>query len=214
MATAQKSRLTCLPLESGDRLTRVEFERRYATRPDIKKAELVEGVVYVASPVRTEEHGTPHFNATTWLGVYVARTPGIIPASDATVRLDNDNEFQPDIYLAWDHEHGGAATLDDDGYLTGAPDLVVEIAASSASYDLGQKMNVYRRNGVREYVVWQILEERIDWFELSEGTYAPIAPDGEGVVGSRVFPGLRLNVPAMLRGDLAAVLDSLRPPIS
>lgn len=209
MATAQKSRSICLPLESGDRLTRAEFERRYATRPDIKKAELVEGVVYVASPVRTEEHGTPHFQATTWLGVYVAQTPGIIPASDATIRLDNDNEFQPDLYLAWDAEHGGMASIDEDGYLTGAPELVVEIAASSASYDLGAKMNVYRRNGVREYVVWQILEERIDWFELSEGTYVPIAPDGDGIVESRVFPGLRLNVTAMLRGDLATVLAPL-----
>lgn len=209
MATAHKPGSICLPLESGDRLTRAEFERRYATRSDIKKAELVEGVVYVASPVRTEEHGTPHFQATTWLGVYVAQIPGIIPASDATIRLDNDNEFQPDLYLAWDAEHGGMASIDEDGYLAGAPELVVEIAASSASYDLGAKMNVYRRNGVREYVVWQILEERIDWFELSEGTYVPIAPDGDGIVESRVFPGLRLNVTAMLRGDLATVLAAL-----
>ena len=41
-----------LPLENGDRLTRAEFERRYAAMPRLKKAELIEGIVYVPSPVR------------------------------------------------------------------------------------------------------------------------------------------------------------------
>ena len=111
MSTAERLRTKCIPLESGDRLTRVEFERRYAARPDIRKAELIEGVVYVASPVRTKEHGQPHFWATTWLGLYAARTLGVLGATDATVKLDTDNEFQPDLYLAWDAEHGGRAAL-------------------------------------------------------------------------------------------------------
>jgi Uma2 family endonuclease len=99
-----------------------------------------------------------------------------------------------------------------DGYLAGAPELVVEIAASSASYDLGAKMNVYRRSGVQEYVVWQILEGRIDWLRLVEGVYQPIAPNQGGIIESVVFPGLRLNVGAMLSGDLRAVMAALESP--
>jgi Uma2 family endonuclease len=212
MSIAERATTKCLPLESGDRLTRAEFERRYATRHDIKKAELVEGVVYVASPVNTEEHGTPHFYATTWLGVFVAQTPGIVPATDATVKLDVDNEVQPDLYLAWDEEHGGTARLVE-GYLEGSPNLVFEVSASSASHDLGTKMHVYRRNGVREYVVWQILEGKIDWFRLNDAVYEPVAPDAEGIIESSEFPGLRLNVPAMLEGNLPAVLASLNPSL-
>lgn len=198
-----------LPLESGDRLTRAEFERRYAAQPDIKKAELIEGVVYVASPVRTDEHAQPHMDMGGWLVAYVARTPGIVRGTDGTVKLDADNEFQPDLYLAWDAAHGGSARLEG-GYLVGAPDLVVEISASSAARDLSLKKDVYRRNGVREYIVWQIYENRIDWFALDdEGVYQAMAPNPAGVVESRVFPGLKLDVLAMLRGDLAAVLAAL-----
>lgn len=209
MGIAERTRTKCIPLESGDRLTRAEFERRYTARPDIKKAELIEGVVYVASPVRTEEHGQPHFDVTTWLGVYVSTHEGIIRATDSTVKLDADNEFQPDLFLAWDQAHGGTARLED-GYLVGAPELVVEISASTASRDLSLKMDVYRRNGVREYIVWQILEERIDWLRLNaDGVYEPVEPNEAGIVESQVFAGLRLDVPAMLRGDLAGVLAAL-----
>ena len=196
---------TLTPLESGDRLTRAEFERRYSCRPDIKKAELVEGVVYVASPVRITKHAQPHLHVATWLGVYRSRTGGVIAGDNGTVRLDLDNEPQPDAFLAWDREHGGQAKLEEDDYLEGAPELVVEVAASSAAYDLHDKLRAYRRNGVREYIVWQILEERIDWFRLRDGEYVSLEPDEGGIVNSEVFPGLRLDVAAMLRGDLAAV---------
>ncbi|MCO5201082.1 MAG: Uma2 family endonuclease [Chloroflexi bacterium] len=209
MSIAEKSTRKCIPLESGDRLTRAEFERRYSARPDIKKAELIEGVVYVASPVSTEEHGTPHFHLAPWLGVFVAKTPGVIPAIDSTVRLDTDNEVQPDLFLALDRDHGGGAALAE-GYLEGAPDLVVEVAASSASHDLNAKMHVYRRNGVREYLVWQIYEGRLDWFRLNaEGVYETVPAGAAGVIESEVFPGLRLDVPALLRGDLAAVIAAV-----
>ena len=197
------------PLESGDRLTRAEFERRYRKNPEIKKAELIEGVVYVASPVRITRHAQPNLWVDTWLGTYLSRNPGVIGGTNGTVRLDADNEPQPDAFLAWDVAHGGRARLDEDDYLAGPPDLVVEIAASSAAYDLHDKLEVYRRNGVREYVVWQILEERIDWFSLRAGLYIPNVPDTLGVAHSEVFPGLRLDVPAMLAGNIHAVLAEL-----
>lgn len=198
-----------LPLESGDHLTRAEFERRYSRRPDIKKAELIEGVVYVGGRVPFRAHGEPHAMLVGWLGSYMSRTPGVVAADSATVRLDADNEPQPDALLAWDREHGGQARIDEDDYLEGAPELIAEVAASSASYDLHDKLHVYRRNGVREYIVWQMLENRLDWFRLKEGEYQAVQPDANGRIESEAFPGLRLDVPRLLAQDLAGVLAAL-----
>lgn len=198
-----------VPLESGDRLTRAEFHRRYCARPDIKKAELVEGVVYVASPTRFGMHGEQHGAMTGLFYAYVARTPGVRLANNATVFLDADNEFQPDVCLFRDPPPPGGARITDDDYIEGAPQLVAEIAASSASYDLHDKLRAYRRAGVEEYVVWQVLENRITWFRLREGEYIPVEPDANGIIESAAFPGLRLDVKAMLAGDGAAVLAAL-----
>ncbi|HKS92165.1 MAG TPA: Uma2 family endonuclease [Tepidiformaceae bacterium] len=212
MATAMQpatARTPRLPLESGDRLTRAEFERRYACHPEIRRAELIEGVVYVASPVKIEGHAKPHGSIMAWLVSYGSNQDGVTWADNGTVRLDADNEPQPDALLMWDPAHGGQAHIDEDDYVVGAPELAVEVSASSAAYDLHDKLRAYRRNGVREYVVWQVLEERIDWFRLHEGEYLRVEPDRRGVVESSCFPGLRLNVPAMLKGDMSAVLREL-----
>ncbi len=193
-------------LENGDRLTRAEFERRYDARPDLKKAELIEGVVHVPSPTRFRNHGRPHAATVIWLGTYALATPGAQLGDNSTVRLDFDNEPQPDAALFIDPEAGGQARVDEDDYVEGAPELVAEVAASSASYDLHDKLRAYRRNGVREYLVWRTLDRRFDWFELVDGVYRPRTPDASGLVSSRVFPGLRLAVDALLRGDLPAVV--------
>jgi Uma2 family endonuclease len=197
-------------LEPGDHLTREEFHRRYCARPDIKKAELIEGVVYVGSPVRITHHGRPHLNIAGWLSVYVAATPGTDAADNTTVRLDLENESQPDALLRLEPEHGGQSRISEDGYVEGAPELAVEVAASSASYDLHDKLRAYRRNGVQEYVVWRVLDASLDWFVLREGEYVRIHPDETGVVRSERFPGLWLDVPALLGGDMAAVLATLQ----
>lgn len=198
------------PLESGDRLTRYEFEHRYQAMPYIKKAELIEGVVYVASPVRMANHGRPHAALVGWLMVYKAATPGVDLGDNATVRLDADNEPQPDALLRIEPEVGGNSRISEDDYVEGAPELIAEIAASSASYDLNDKLNAYRRNGVQEYIVWQIYENRLDWFSLQEGRYVPLEPDGVGVIRSQIFPGLWLAVNALREGDLAEVLAVLQ----
>jgi Uma2 family endonuclease len=196
-------------LESGDRLTRAEFHRRYGERPDINRAELVEGVVYVASPLRYDVHGEPHALIMTWLGTYRARTPGVRVFDCVTVFLDEKNEVQPDAIL-WREEPGGAR-LTEKGYVEGAPQLVVEVAASSASYDLHDKLEAYRRTGVREYVIWRTLDRAIDWFRLRAGEYVRVEPDERGVIESETFPGLRLHVAKLLAGDLAGVLAELDP---
>ncbi|KAB8317949.1 Uma2 family endonuclease [Tolypothrix campylonemoides VB511288] len=198
------------PLESGDRLTRQEFERRYAAMPQIKKAELIEGVAYVASPVRIKNHGRPHAQVMAWVTAYWVATPGVDLADNTTVRLDADNEPQPDVLLRIEPEVGGNSRISDDDYVEGAPELIVEIAASSASYDLKDKLNAYRRNGVQEYIVWQIYENRLDWFKLEEGRYISLEPDADGVIRSGVFPGLWLAVPALREGNLAVVLAVLQ----
>lgn len=197
------------PLESGDRLTRREFERRYQAMPHIKKAELIEGVVYMPSPV-SASHAVAHGQIMGWLAAYCAATPGVQLADNATILLDIDNEVQPDALLRLDPAQGGTSRISADDYVEGAPELIVEVAASSAAYDLHDKLKVYRRNRVQEYLVWQVYDKRLDWFQWSEGEYIPLMPDEDGVVRSRVFPGLHLAVAALLEGDLAGVLAELQ----
>jgi Uma2 family endonuclease len=193
------------PLESGDRLTRDEFMRRHEAMPGLKKAELIEGVVYVPSPVRLDYHGEPHLSLACWIGLYRAMTPGVRAGDNTTVRLDLSNTPQPDCLLFIEAEHGGHVKVDD-GYVLGAPDLVAEVAASSVSYDLHDKLQAYQRNGVREYIVWRVLDQQIDWFVLRGGRYELLAPTPDGIVRSIAFPGLWLDVGALLRADLNAVL--------
>lgn len=201
-------RPTIPPLENGARLTRREFERRYDAMPHVKKAELIEGVVYMPSPLHHQGHGKPHSTAVGWLVAYAAATPGVEVSDNATVRLDVDNEFQPDVLLR--RVSGGLSSTSQDDYIEGAPELVVEVAASSTSIDLHEKKRVYRRAGVQEYVVWQVYDDRADWFVLTEGEYMPLAQDAAGVYQSQVFPGLRLAVEALLEGDLAAVMAEVQ----
>jgi Uma2 family endonuclease len=189
-----------VPLQSGDILSVAEFHRRYQQHPEIKKADLVEGVVYVSSPVHAE-HGEAHLKVNFWIGSYLAQTPGIRAADNLSVRLDNENEVQPDVCL-WLRD--GQAQIGEDRLLSGAPDLVIEVAASSASYDLYQKRRVYQRSGVREYLVLIAYEEEARWFSLEEGVFQPIAAE-DGVLRSRIFPGLWLNPDHIWAGDFAAM---------
>jgi len=197
-------------LENGDRLSRAEFERRYHLMPDEKKAELIEGQVYMASPLRYHRHGKPHSKIIAWLEVYAALTPGFEVADNTTVRLDLDNEPQPDAVLRLDETCGGQSRISKDDYIEGAPELIVEVAASSASYDLHDKLHAYRRNGVREYLVWIVQEHEFRWYVLDGGEYRPQQPDGLGIVSSPFFPGLRLDVQALLSGNMQQVLTVLQ----
>jgi Uma2 family endonuclease len=197
-------------LNSGDRLSRAEFERRYEAHPEIRKAELIEGVVYMPSPVRHQQHGLPHGTIITWLGVYKAATSGTVLSVEPTVRLDYENEPQPDALLYLKFNLGGRLRVTKDDYLEGPPDLIVEIAASSAAYDLHDKFRAYQRNGVQEYLVLQVYEQRIDWFVLREGVYEPLQPDEDGVLHSEVFPGLVLQPEAFWSDDLTAILATLQ----
>jgi len=197
------------PLEPGDHLTRDEFERRYDAMPGLKKAELIEGVVYLSSPVRWDHHARPHIDVSTWLGVYAAHTPGVQVGDNGSVRLDGGNMPQPDVAMMIDPALGGQAVIGEDDYIEGAPELVVEIAASTASIDLNSKLKVYRRNKVREYLVWRVLDNTLDWFVFGQGQYERLQPGPDGIHRSEVFHGLWLDATALAAFDLARVLDVL-----
>ncbi|MFQ3616170.1 MAG: Uma2 family endonuclease [Cyanobacteriota bacterium] len=201
------------PLETGDHLSRAEFERRYEAMPHLKKAELIEGVVYVPAALRFRSHGKPHAQMMLWLSTYWLATPAVEVADAPTVRLDLDNEPQPDIVLLIDPAAGGQSRISKDDYIEGAPELIVEIAASSASIDLHTKKQVYRRNGVQEYLVWQSLENKLDWFWLNEGEYGALSPDADGMIRSRIFPGLWLDVAALCAENMAQVMQGLQAGI-
>lgn len=213
-APANKQRTIIPILENGDMLSRADFERRYQAMPHLKKAELIEGIVYMASPLRFEPHAEPHANLIGWLWSYKIATPGVRLGDNPTVQMDLDNEPQPDAVLLIDGSRGGQSRLSDDGYIEGAPELVAEIAASTASIDLRDKKRVYRRNGVREYIVWQVMEERFDWFFWQDGEYISLTADVEGIIRSQVFPGLWLSVSALLAGDMLQVIATLQIGLS
>jgi len=196
-------------LENGDHLTREEFERRYDAMPDLKKAELLEGIVYMGSPVRLRHHGLPHVDISTWLGTYRAHTPGVFPGDNVSVRIDDDSVPQPDLCMIIDPARGGQATISEGDYIEGGPELVVEVSSSTVSIDLHTKLRVYRRNNVREYVVWRVIDKTIDWFVLREGEYVKLSPGPDGIYRSAVFPGLWLDPKALIDKNLARVLGVL-----
>jgi Uma2 family endonuclease len=201
---------TLIPtLQAGDRLTRAEFERRYHATPGVNKAQLIEGIVYMPSPVRYQVHGFPHSILNTVVGYYLAKTPGLGLADNATVRLDPDNAPQPDLMLLLPRHAGGRAKVDVDDYISGSPELVCEVAGSSASIDAHYKKNAYRRNGVREYLLWRTEDRAVDFFQLTDDDYRSATPDAQGLVHSGVFPGLCFDIPALLATDLAKLLAAI-----
>src|SRR5205814_9757166 len=166
---APKDRKVAFPqfLENGTHMSAFAFLRLYEASPEIKKAELVNGIVYMASPVRAI-HGEPDSLVQTWLGTYAIATPGVKPAINTTVRLGPDDVPQPDGLLRIIPECGGRMRLDGDKYLDGAPELIAEVGASSASLDVREKFDSCRRARVPEYLLWCITEEMIDWWALEE----------------------------------------------
>ena len=211
--TAAPPGLASAPLMAGDRLTRAQFERRYQNHPEIKKAELIEGVVYMPSPVKFERHAIPHHALITWTGNYLAATPKVQGGDNATVRLDNLNEVQPDILLRLDAAVGGRSRIGEDDFIEGAPELIIEVAATSANYDMHDKKRVYARSGVAEYLVVLTFEQEVHWFVLRQGEFERLAPSEDGILRSEVFPGLWLDVEALWRHDLAALLSVLQQGI-
>ncbi len=195
-----------VPLENGASLSAVEFMEAYEQTEPSLKAELVGGIVYIRERPDLN-HGEASAHLAGWLGHYVVDRPHLRPSLNATVLLDDRNVVQPDVHMRLlQSSRNRRAGL----YLQGPPELVGEVALNGASLDLHQKLETYRTHGVQEYIVWRVYDDAIDWFWLNEGAYERLQPDRRGVIESHVFPGLRLAVPAMLKGNLKAVLAELQ----
>jgi hypothetical protein len=196
------------PLRAGDHLTVNEFLRRYEAMPDIKKAELIEGVVYMPSPVSLD-HGEPDGRLITWLGHYQTYTPGTQMLPNTTMVLEvGENCPQSDSCLRIAPEYGGQSGNNPKRYIAGAPEWVGEVSLTTVGLDLHGKLRAYQRNGVREYVVWRVKDCSIDWFVLHGDVYRKSQHRG-GVFKSKALPGLWLDAMAMLKGDMAKVLKVL-----
>jgi len=204
MATVEQE---IAPLVQGDKLTREEFLRRWEAMPQVRKAELIGGIVYMPSP-QTADHGDMDVDVGYWLRTYTRKTPGCQPSHNATTFMLEDAP-QPDLHLRILPEYGGNTRMHH-RFVTGAPELVSEVSLSSTSYDLHQKLELYQEAGVVEYIAILLREQEIRWHRLRGSAYQLLPQSTEGIICSKVFPGLWLDVQAMLRRDLEQVLATLQ----
>jgi len=210
-------------LVEGDRLTLDEFWRRYEADTEVLRAELIDGVVYVNSrrvivdgkemivpPISAEGHGRPQNRISTWLGFYSAYTPGVVASSPYSVRISNRNAPEPDALLEILPEFNDRFVEAGNSSLDNLPGLVVEIANTSVKRDLGPKFEAYQVEGISEYIVWQTESEIIDWFVLKQKKYVPLKANAQGILQSKTFPGLWLDIAAIRDSNMARVIDILK----
>lgn len=211
-------------LNDGDRMDADEFLRRYAAETRVRAAELIGGVVHITRtrvvrdgqekivpPIDALGHSEPHADLITLLRVYAAHTPHTVAGGPVTTVLPaSSTAVEPDAVLRILPEAGGRAAIGADGFIHGSPELLVEISNTSAARDLGNKRAAFEAGGVKEYVVWRTHARAIDWFTLRRKRYVALAPHADGSLRSAAFPGLCLDVPALLAGDLVKVMALLQ----
>jgi Uma2 family endonuclease len=195
------------PLEAGQTLDQRTFHERYEAMPPGTRAELIGGVVYMPSPLR-DDHGEMTYRISGWLFHYNRFTRGIRGGDNVSVILDDLGEPQPDCTLYIPEKLGGL-TRSIEGYITGPPELIIEVARSSRAIDLGAQKLDYERAGVPEYVVVEIDPDRVHWFKLEIGRYLDHPPGPDGLFRSEVFPGLWLDPAALYADDLDALIAAL-----
>ncbi len=196
------------PLVEGQRLEQPEFHERYEAMPPGTRAELINGVVAMPSPLGPE-HGRAHVPALVWLSYYQENTVGVEVLDNTSTALGNKSEPQPDALLRILPEYGGR-TQTDRRFVRGVPELIVEVAHTSRYTDLGPKLEDYERAGVLEYLVRALEPDDVHWFVLQEGRFVDLPIGHHGIFRSEVFPGLWLDPAALIAGDtrrLRGVLD-------
>jgi Putative restriction endonuclease len=195
------------PLEDGQRLDQPTFHERYAALGEGKWFELVEGVVSLAFPV-FEGHGGGDHDLTGWIFHYQRFTPGVRSVSNVSTVLGDDSEVQPDLQLRIKENFGGQARVEE-GYLVGAPELVIEVGKSSRSHDLGAKKLAYEKAGVLEYLFHGIEPDQVRWFVRQEGAFQEMKPGDDGLYRSQAFPGLWLDSKALFEEELNGLIAAL-----
>ena len=169
---------------------------------------MIGGVVYPRDP----GHGTKRHARTLavlcgWAGEYEGRTPGVQGGVRPTVLLGPGAEPEPDFIL---ERRAAAEAADDGGWVVGGPELVAEVAEYTLARDLGPKLRDYETNGVAEYLVFDLVRDRVRWHVRGDdGAYSELAPDADGLLKSREFPGLWLDPAAFLAGDRATLKAAL-----
>jgi hypothetical protein len=196
---------------NGDRMNQREFHRRYEAYPEDEKFELIGGIVYMASPLR-QPHGRYHPKLSHALSNYEDATPGVELSDNATQILGEESEPQPDLALRILPEYGGQSRVTDDEYYEGPPELIAEIAHSSRAMDMNQKRQDYEQAGVLEYLVLCVEERELHWFSFA--TKKMTRPDRQGVARSNVFPGLWINVPALMERDGRRLIETVQKGLS
>lgn len=206
MSTIEKLAAS-VDLHNGDQMTREEFHRIYEQAPEHVKAELIGGVVYMASPLK-HSHGSHHLALGSLFWFYQSQTPGVDCSDNTTVLLGDDSVPQPDLYIGILPEYGGQARKTEDDYVLGPPEVLAEVADSSYSIDLHGKKEDYRRHGVREYLVLNLRDQQLHWFDLTTDT--ELSPDDDGVIRLREMPGLWIDVEALLTRNSTRLLETLQ----
>jgi Uma2 family endonuclease len=196
------------PLRDGDRLTADEFLRRWEAMSGLQHAELIDGIVYMPSPV-SSKHGVFHLSLSGWLDNYIAYTPGCSGDVEATWQMGERDVPQPDLALWILPDHGGQSRVAGE-YSAGAPELIVEVAASSRARDLGAKLRLYERMSVREYLIAVVSQRNFIWYQSTANGFQPLVPDFDGIFRSRCFPGLWLDPAAFWQLDRARVRTVLQ----
>jgi len=187
-----------------------EFHRAYMEMSEDFKAELIEGEVFVVNDnIGFETHEEPDAELAGWMLIYRVETPGVASGTAATTILDNANEVEPDLQMRIRPEYRGRSVLGGE-FVQGPPELVCEISYSSRSIDLGRKKRAYEKTGIQEYLVWRTVDKAIDWWEIRGGLFQPLPKQDDGLIESRVFPGLVLDTVALLGGNMKRVLDRQR----
>lgn len=200
-----------LPLDPGMRLSREEFLRRWDQLPDLKRAELIDGIVSMSSPV-ADSHSRFVMVLGSWVYRYEEATPGCWSGTGGTWFM-LDSVSQPDVHLILRQEAGGQSGIDDK-YRTGSPELAIEVSNATLRYDTGPKLALYQRAGVREYLICSPERREILWRYLEQGRYVLLEPDAAGVLRSRVFPGLWLDSKALFENDRLALRTTIEKGIA
>ncbi len=196
------------PLEAGARLTRAQFLRRWEAMPNLQKAELIGGIVYLPPPL-SRAHAIAHGHIVGWLEVYAALTPGCEPADNGTWLMGKEDTPQPDATMRLLPEYGGQSRVSG-LYPSGAPEFLAEVCLSSTSYDLHPELDLYEKMGVQEYLAVLLYENELRWHILENEAFQLAPAPADGIYRSRIFPGLWLHAPALLDGDMAQVLATLQ----
>lgn len=200
------------PLRDGDHLTRDEFMRRWEAMPDLHRAELIDGVVHLPSPVSLTHSDLSHV-VSNWTGAYQIANPAVRANSNGTWHLPGHNVPQPDLALWIAEEHGGRVRVVND-YPVGAPELIIEISKTTSARDRGSKLAMYRESGVSEYVTIHPKQRKIVWRQLVNGRYHELPADEDGWFRSRIFPGLWLDPEAPWKRDLAGLANAVRKGVA